>query len=172
MNDPNTQTQLVDVALGSYCTVLLGIDNGKYPDANGLLIRGSKRTALIDPALGVAARGDRVPPVDLVLLSHCHEDHIPGLAYFPKAECWVHQADHYGLESIDRFMDLFGLQEPRRSDFARLCVEKFNYRPRPDALAFDDRHVWDLGGVTIKAIHSPGHTAGHCFFLVELYWFR
>ena len=167
MNDPHTNPQLVDVELGSSCTVLLGSDNGKYPDANGLLIRGSQRTALIDPALGVAARRDRLPPVDLVLLSHCHEDHIPGLPHFPDAECWVHQADRYGLESLDRLMDLFGTEEPRRSELARICVEKFNYRPRPDALAFVDGHAWDLGGVTVTAIHAPGHTAGHCFFRVE-----
>ncbi len=167
MNETNAEPQLIDVELGSSCTALLGADNGKYPDANGLLIRGSDRTALIEPTLGVAARRGRLPAVDLVLLSHCHEDHIPALPHYPEAECWVHEADRYGLESVDRFMDLFGLEEPRRSELARICVEKFNYRPRPDALSFADRHVWDLGGVTIKAIHSPGHTAGHCFFLVE-----
>ncbi len=167
MNDSNSDLQLVDVQLGRFCTVLLGVDNGKYPDANGLLIQGSHRTALIDPALGVAARADRLPRVDLVLLSHCHEDHLPGLPHFPEAECWVHQADRYGLESVDRFMDLFGLDEWRRADFARICIEDFNYRPRPDARPFADRHVWDLGGVTVEAIHAPGHTAGHCFFRVE-----
>ena len=167
MNETNAEPQLIDVELGSSCTALLGADNGKYPDANGLLIRGSDRTALIEPTLGVAARRGRLPAVDLVLLSHCHEDHIPALPHYPEAECWVHEADRYGLESVDRFMDLFGLEEPRRSELARTCVEKFNYRPRPDALPFADRHVWDLGGVTVTAIHSPGHTAGHCFFLVE-----
>jgi glyoxylase-like metal-dependent hydrolase (beta-lactamase superfamily II) len=27
--------------------------------------------------------------------------------------------------------------------------------------------VFDLGGVTLKVVHTPGHTRGHCCFLVE-----
>ncbi len=85
-DEPNGNTT-IDIELTNHCTVLLGSQNGKYPDANGILVRGTQRTALIDPALGVAARKERMPHVDLVLLSHCHEDHFLGLADYPTAEC-------------------------------------------------------------------------------------
>jgi glyoxylase-like metal-dependent hydrolase (beta-lactamase superfamily II) len=40
--------------------------------------------------------------------------------------------------------------------------------PRPDALAYANGASWDLGGgVTVRAIHAPGHTSGHCVLLVE-----
>ena len=43
----------------------------------------------------------------------------------------------------------------------------FFYAPRPDARSYVDGASWDLGGVTIRAFHMPGHTAGHCVLLVE-----
>ena len=39
--------------------------------------------------------------------------------------------------------------------------------PRPDAVAYADGAVWDLGRVRVRALHMPGHTAGHCVLLVE-----
>ena len=44
---------------------------------------------------------------------------------------------------------------------------EFNYQPRPQARGYRDGAVWDLGGVSVRAIHAPGHTAGHCVLLVE-----
>ena len=46
--------------------------------------------------------------------------------------------------------------------------EEFFYAPRPDATAYADGASWDLGGgTTVRAIHMPGHTSGHCVLLVE-----
>jgi len=53
-------------------TILFGKDNGKYPQGNSLLIQGSRSSAIIDPSLGVVARRDNLPQVDLVLHSHVH----------------------------------------------------------------------------------------------------
>jgi glyoxylase-like metal-dependent hydrolase (beta-lactamase superfamily II) len=47
-------------------------------------------------------------------------------------------------------------------------AREFHYVPRPDALAYANGASWDLGGgVTVRAIHAPGHTSGHCVLLVE-----
>src|SRR5262249_58595752 len=46
-------------------------------------------------------------------------------------------------------------------------VERFHYRPRSDAEGFADERVFDLGGVTVRVIHAPGHTRGHCCFAIE-----
>jgi glyoxylase-like metal-dependent hydrolase (beta-lactamase superfamily II) len=43
----------------------------------------------------------------------------------------------------------------------------FHYVPRPDAVGYPDGHAWDLGGVQVRAVHMPGHTAGHSVLLVE-----
>ncbi len=157
-----------DRVVGPATTVLLGADNGKYPDANSLLVQGAERTVLLDAALGVLPRTDRLPEIDAVLLTHAHEDHLPALHRFPHAECWVHEADRFAMSTLDDFIDLFGIAPERRESFGQMVTEKFHFVPRPDSLGFEDGHVWHLGGgVRVEAIHAPGHTAGHCMFKVE-----
>ena len=47
-------------------------------------------------------------------------------------------------------------------------IRDFNVAPRPDAIAYGDGQQWHLGGdVTVTAIHTPGHTAGHCALLID-----
>jgi glyoxylase-like metal-dependent hydrolase (beta-lactamase superfamily II) len=162
-----TQTELTDVELTEHCTVLLGSQNGKYPDANGMLVCGENQTALIDLTLGIASRRDRMPAIDLVLLSHCHEDHFVGLGDYPEAAVWVHESEQICLRSLNDLLDMFGVEGHWREETARGCLETFHYSPRRDALAFVDGHKWDLGGVTVRAIHAPGHTIGHCLFHIE-----
>ena len=48
----------------------------------------------------------------------------------------------------------------------RYRIEEFHFAPRPDAQGFGDGHVFDLGGVTIEAVHLPGHTRGHSGFRI------
>lgn len=157
---------LEDRTIGSV-TVLFGAQGGKYPQGNSLLVRGRHETAVIDPSLGLYARRERLPPVDRVLDSHCHEDHIAGNPLFPNASCHVHEEDLPGLGSLDGMLAIYGYPEPIRSHFRRVVVEQFHYQPRADARPLRDGDVFDLGGVRIRVLHAPGHTRGHCFFWIE-----
>ncbi len=162
-SDQTNQSDRVDVPISEHCTVLLGEKSGKYPDANGMLIRGTNQTALIDLTLGITARNN-LPPIDLILLSHCHEDHFVGLGDYPNAEVWVHESEKICLQSLDDLLDMFGVDGQWRQETAAGCLGKFKYTPRPDAQGFTGGQTWDLGDVTIKAIHAPGHTCGHSLF--------
>ena len=148
-------------------TVLYGARRGKYPHGNTLIVRGRDQTLAIDPSLGLVARGPRPPRADRVLHSHCHEDHVAGSFLYPGAPWLFHEADLPGIRSLDGLLDLYGYAEPIRGAWARAVVEQFHFTPRPDAVAFRGGDVFELGGVTVEAIHAPGHTRGHCFFRIE-----
>lgn len=161
MNEALEQQQLGAV------TVLYGDRHGKYPHGNTLIVRGREQSLAIDPSLGLVARGSHPPRVDGVLHSHCHEDHFAGSFLYPDVTWSFHHADLPGIRSLDGLMDLYGYAEPIRSAWSKAVIEQFHFTPRPDAVAFRGGDVFDLGGVTVEAIHAPGHTRGHCFFRIE-----
>ena len=148
-------------------TVFYGAKRGKYPHGNSLLVRGAHETLVIDPSLGLVARGASTPRADRVLHSHCHEDHIAGAFLYPEAPWHFHVADLHGIRSLDGLMELYGYPEPIHSAWKKTVVSQFHFTARPDARGFRDGDVFDLGGARVRVIHAPGHTRGHCLFHVE-----
>lgn len=148
-------------------SVLGGADAGAYPSGNSLLVRGAGEALLIDPSVSVVERGGAPVDVDAVVNSHSHEDHIAGNGLFASARVHVHEQDLLGVRSIDGLMAVYGLDGETRDAFTTTVLEEFSYTPRPDAHGFTDGHVFDLGGVTVEAVHLPGHTRGHSGFRVS-----
>jgi glyoxylase-like metal-dependent hydrolase (beta-lactamase superfamily II) len=158
---------LPDRVLGA-TTVLFGERGGRYPHGNTLHVRGASRCALIDPSLGLLPRRPHLPEADLVLHSHCHEDHVAGSHLYRDRPWWFHEADLPGIGSLDAFLEIYGYPEPIASAFLPVLRERFFVTPREDAQGFGDGQVFELGGeVRVRAIHAPGHTRGHCLFHVE-----
>lgn len=148
-------------------TVHFGRHGGKYPHGNSIVVRGSEESLVIDPSLGLVARA-RAPQADRVVNSHCHEDHIAGNHLYPDAPWHLHEADIHGMQSLDCMMEIYGFPEPVDRVFRAAVVDQFNYVANPAAIAYRDGQVWELGGgVSVRAIHTPGHTRGHCALLVE-----
>ncbi len=149
-------------------SVLIGDGDGVYPSGNTLLVRGTSETVVIDPSVTVVAKGGAPVPVDAVINSHSHEDHIAGNGLFADARVHVHDADLPGVRSMDGLMAVYGLTGESRTTFEQHLVEQFHFTPRPDATGFSDGHVFDLGGgVTVEAVHLPGHTRGHSGFRMD-----
>ncbi len=157
---------MIDREIGPV-TILFGHENGKYPDGNAVLVSGAHETIIIDPCLGVVARKDRLPRVDRVFHSHAHEDHLSGSHLFPDVPWYVHGEDLAGLQSLDGMMAMYGVEGPGVGEFKKMVTTQFNYLPREDAHTFVDGDLYDLGGVTIEVLHTPGHTGGHCSFLID-----
>ncbi|MET0461125.1 MAG: MBL fold metallo-hydrolase [Ilumatobacteraceae bacterium] len=146
-------------------SVLVGDASGAYPSGNSLLVKGRAETLIIDPSITVVERGGAPVPVDAVVNSHSHEDHVAGNGLFVDATIHVHTEDLPGIHSLEGLMAVYGL--PLDHEFATEIVEHFHYAPRPDATGFTDGHVFDLGGgTTVEAVHLPGHTRGHSGFRV------
>jgi glyoxylase-like metal-dependent hydrolase (beta-lactamase superfamily II) len=147
-------------------SVLVGPANGAYPSGNSLLVRGAGETLIIDPSVTVVEKGGAPVPVDAVVNSHAHEDHVAANGFFADARVHIHDEDLPGAHSLQGLMDVYGM--PIDHPFATTIVEEFHYAPRPDAKGFKDGHVFDLGGgVAVEAVHLPGHTRGHSGFRVQ-----
>jgi hydroxyacylglutathione hydrolase len=146
--------------------VLGGERGGKYPAGNSLLVVGSEETLIVDPSLSVAAAAE-VPRVDRVVNSHCHEDHVAGNHRFPDVPWHFHALDLPGIRSLDGMMAIYGFDAATDAAFRRVVVEEFHWTARPDAVAYADGDVFDLGGVRVRTVHAPGHTRGHCVLLIE-----
>ena len=153
--------------LTSDVSVLEGDDDGRYPSGNSLLIRGDGESVIIDPSVTVVANGGAPVPIDAVIVSHSHEDHMAGNGFFSDARLHIHDDDLLGARSIDGLMEVYGLTGAPRDAFANQIIEEFHYAPRPDAEGFTDGHVWDLGRVQVEAVHLPGHTRGHSGFRIS-----
>lgn len=155
-----------DRVLGPHTTALIGLDGGRYPAGNTVLVRGRDGTAIIDPSTSLRTRDD-LPHVDHVLLTHTHEDHVAGVHHFPDARVLVHEADLIGIRSVDGLLQMFGMHGAVADAFRETLQRDFTYVARPDAIGVTDGHVVDLGDVTITFVHLPGHTAGHSGMLIE-----
>ena len=160
------------IRLTDSVSVLSGADNGAYPSGNSVLVEGSAETILIDPSVTVVEKGGAPVGVDAVINSHGHEDHMPGNSLFADSRVHIHAEDLLAAQSIEGLMDVYGLEGQVRADFTAQVLEEFSYKDRPDAEGFEEGHVFDLGGgVTVEAMHLPGHTRGHSGLIIDNVFF-
>ncbi len=112
-----------------------------------------------DPdGVGALIRKHDLIPVAL-LLSHAHIDHVGGAgavsrgtqmsAYLHPDDVWLAEAPEGQLRA------LFGM------------VPEGDFAPPEQYVDLVDRQVLELGGMTLEVIHTPGHTPGHCCFLLD-----
>ncbi|MFD2641437.1 MBL fold metallo-hydrolase [Pseudomonas japonica] len=149
-------------------SVFFGAKNGKYPDGNQVIVRGSDTLAAFDTPIVANHIGPRFDATELVVMGHVHEDHMAGLHRIPNARVYVHEADLEAARSWEGMLATFGISdEARAQETLQKFQREFFYAPRPDALGYTDGASWDVGQSTIHAIHMPGHTAGHTALLVE-----
>ena len=148
-------------------TVFFGDKNGKYPDANQVIVRGSDTQAAFDTPVVANHIGPEFDATDLVILGHVHEDHMAALHRLPRAPVHVHEADLRAAQSWEGLLTAYGINESYADKMLAKLRREFFYAPRPDAIGYADGAVWDLGGSRVRAFHAPGHTAGHSVLLVE-----
>ena len=147
----------------------------------GTYIIGGDRVVVIDPgprmdshrdAIAAALRGRECVGI---IITHCHGDHSP-LSAWLKAETgaptfaigphrmvegWTEDDDHDPSEEDD---------ERATGDSAADDEEKegLDVDFRPDVTVRDGDTVLATGGMTLRAVHTPGHTSNHlCVELTE-----
>ncbi len=143
-----------------------GENRGRDPYSNSLLI-DDRVKVLIDSGIGpekikqVAGDFD----LDLVILSHGHEDHIAGNPFFPKARIGVHHLDSAAVREVSHQIRLFGVDNPDMEEFtSQILKDIYQLKDSRVDLEFKDGHQFSLGDYRLEVIHTPGHSAGHCCF--------
>lgn len=148
-------------------TVYLGDKNGKYPDGNQVVVRGSDTKVIFDTPLVANHLKHALEGTELVILGHVHEDHCAGLHLLPEAKVVVHEADADAIRSLQGLLDHYGLPPGPAEKMAQFVTDEFFFQPRPDAEGFKSESTWDVGGSRITALHTPGHTGGHSALFIE-----
>jgi glyoxylase-like metal-dependent hydrolase (beta-lactamase superfamily II) len=92
---------------------------------------------------------------------------MAGLHLMPGKPVHVHHADVDAARSWPGLSRHYGYPQPVLDAMRKKIEADFHYAPRPDAVGYADGAVWELGGVRVRALHMPGHTAGHSVLFVE-----
>ena len=148
-------------------TVYFGEKSGKLPDGNQVVVRGRDTTVAFDTPQVANRIGGVLEEADLVILGHVHEDHMAGLHRLMQVPVQVHHADLAAAQSWPGLCRHYGYPDEVLGPMRRKIEADYHYTPRPDATGYADGALWELGGVRVRAVHMPGHTAGHCVLLVE-----
>ena len=140
-----------------------------WEETHCYLLCGTERAVVIDTGLGVANIKKAVDHLtDLpvaVLTTHAHWDHIGGHKYFKDFAIhenevnWASKQFPLPLQAVKKNLMLKPCDFP--ADF---CLEDYQiFKGNPTSVLHDGDFV-DLGNRTLKVIHTPGHSPGHCCF--------
>ncbi len=135
------------------------------------LVLGQNRACLIDTGIGFGNLRAYVDvltelPYD-VILTHGHFDHASGASQFADKKIYLHPADRALMEHHTKL--------ERRLEFFRQYGCEPTFAPSDIAEPLSPEHTFplsngqkfDLGGITIEALHTPGHTQGMTILLMR-----
>jgi hydroxyacylglutathione hydrolase len=111
--------------------------------------------------------------IQKLLLTHCHLDHIGGFYKLLKLlkqpfEVSIHEIEASVLEQgiKDIIVPIKDVLGPFIGGIAKSFI---NFKPFPLKVhnKLKDGDIIDVGGLQLRTIHTPGHSAGSCCFYEE-----
>lgn len=158
---------MIEVAPDIY--YLPGKNKSRFPYCACLYLKGKNIRLLIDAGMG----GNNMAQVkdmgiDLLILTHCHIDHRLTRREIPDVPVWCHKNEEPFFRDKDRFFTGVGFYRSG-VDLGKL----FDFAPGVLEIEISHQLVdgerIDLGGLTLVAIHTPGHSPGHLSFYIPAY---
>ena len=140
-----------------------------WEETHCYLLLGAEYAVLIDTGLGVSNIKCVVDALTslpiLVITTHIHWDHIGGHRYFKDFAVYENEVEWLSdkfpipLQVVKNNLTLKSCEFP--SDF---CLDDYSiFTGTPTRILHDGDEI-DLGNRTLKVIHTPGHSPGHCCF--------
>ncbi|MFX1505671.1 MAG: MBL fold metallo-hydrolase [Promethearchaeota archaeon] len=149
---------------------VLGENGGTYPFSHSLLLKINKKdTVLFDSGFGHTRVKEVINEFNItkVFLSHWHEDHISGnyLLKEKQAEFYSHPLDARLLRDIGQFQTFYETVGSSVEDYFQELLLSMKIENLTKIQEVDDNTEIKIGNsFTIKVIHTPGHSAGHCCY--------
>ncbi|MFX0207020.1 MAG: MBL fold metallo-hydrolase [Candidatus Hodarchaeota archaeon] len=149
---------------------VLGENGGIYPYSHSLLVKITKKEAvLFDSGFGHARVKKILNEFNItkVILSHWHEDHISGnyLLRKKQAEFYSHPLDARLLRDINQFQTFYDTSGSSVEKYFQEILLSMKLENLLNIQEVNDNMMIKLGDAfTMKVIHTPGHSAGHCCF--------
>jgi len=127
---------------------------------NLYLILGSHSALLIDTGCGLFPLKPIITDLILdktliVLNTHSHFDHIGGNHEFN--EIYIHNEE---LESLSIPIDITFLQDSPKEIVKLYESKNYTLPPANEIKPIKDEEIIDLGDISVKVIHTPGHSPG------------
>jgi hydroxyacylglutathione hydrolase len=164
--------------------VIPGENCSRFPSCSTLVIEDDIRT-VIDPGCGEEAVRKILAggPVDRVINSHYHFDHISGNYLFEESEIWLNESEALCFEGPVNVARLLGIAEiygeeaagEWARDIADSEITTANPTPHRDlrwllsTRRLDETYkpgdVIQFGNTAAHVLSGPGHSLGNCFFL-------
>lgn len=154
--------ELVDIT--PTIALVVAPNKGRFPYAHSLLIRDGGVTALVDTGCGEETLRALLAayPVDLVICTHSHLDHIAANWLVADRPLWMPEG--IGFETagdLQALADRFADDPAIGALWLRTTVPMIGYQAVAPTHAYPPGHVFTFGGTTIQTIHAPGHLLDH-----------
>lgn len=161
-------------------TFVEGDRHGRFPFGDALLLAGRDLRLLVDTGVGPevlgavtdreagpatsSATGSAGRPIDAVLNTHYHIDHVSGNGpvqdRVPGVAFWCPAGEADALSSWGGFLRLTGFDLPGLED-ADTLRRRLGWRAVTISREVADGETIELGGLRATALRLPGHTPGH-----------
>lgn len=145
----------------------------RVPQSNTFMIVTRDGNVIVDTSIAAAAPAHRraltavnAGPIKAIVLTHAHGDHTGGVAQWrqPGTEIIAQRKHGEFIQYQRRLAGYFA-----RSNAAQFgigaggggAVGAAAAAPIPPTVLFDERHMFEVGGVRFELFHTPGETPDH-----------
>lgn len=140
---------------------------GRLPSSHCYYIDDHKKTLIDTPLNKNFTRHFVKRPVDNIINTHYHRDHVGCNHLFPAARTYAHPLDIPAMESAQTFCNYYGVNKNAPDNFGEVLLSVLDFHPIPVHEQIQEGDIIDLGKNKLEVIHTPGHTPGHCVFYIR-----